>query len=257
MNLLEKIILHKREEVAQKKRTMPIKFLKDVECPEIRDFKSALVKDRMAIITEIKERSPSAGLIRRNFDPIKIARIYERNGADAISILTDNEFFGGCLEYLTAVRKKVKIPILRKDFIIDDYQIYESLYFGADAVLLIARILTPDVLERFIILSNELGLKCFVEVHTQDELKKVISTEAEIIGVNNRDLNTLEVDIETSLQLIKMIPERYITVSESGIKTRNDIIRLRDAGFNAVLIGETLMKASDTGQKLSELIGKS
>lgn len=256
MNLLERIVSYKREEVEKRKSIMSAETLKRRKFLAVRDFKSVLEKEGLSIIAEIKRMSPSAGIIREDFNPTQIARTYEENGASAISVLTDRKFFGGSNDYVFAVKKEVTLPILRKEFIIDEYQIYESCHIGADAILLIARILTPVELDRFISIAKELGLACLVEIHTRDELGRVLSTITDIIGINNRDLDTFQTDIKTSLELKKLIPDRYITVSESGIKTREDVLKLEEAGFDAVLVGETLMRTKKSEDKLRELFGE-
>lgn len=256
MSLLERIVSYKKEEVKKRKSIISVETLKSGNLPKTRNFKSALEKEGISIIAEIKRMSPSAGIIREDFDSTKIARTYEENGASAISVLTDRKFFGGSIDYVMAVKKAMNLPILRKEFIIDEYQIYESRYIGADAILLIARILTPAELDRFISIAKELGLTCLVEVHTRNELEEVLSTKTEIIGLNNRDLDTLQIDIKTSLKLKKIIPKGYVTVSESGIKTRAHVVELQETGFNAILVGETLMRAKKSGDKIRELLGE-
>lgn len=255
MNLLEKIVSYKREEVKKRKSVVPVETLQSGNLLETRDFKSALEREGMSIIAEVKRMSPSAGVMREDFDPARIARTYEKNGASGISVLTDQKFFGGSDAFLIEIKKEVTLPLLRKEFIVDAYQIYESRVLGADAVLLIARILPPAELGRFVSVAKELGLASLVEVHTGDELAGVLSTEAEIIGINNRDLDTLRVDIRNSLKLKRMIPGGVVTVSESGIKTREDVLKLEEAGFDALLVGETLMRSEESGEKLKELLG--
>jgi indole-3-glycerol phosphate synthase len=245
MSLLTNIVAYKKKELARRKVDLPLELLKGRVSKEVRDFKSALKCAGISIIAEIKQRSPSAGVIKENFDPIQIAKIYQDCGAHAISVLTDSHLFGGSNDYFTMVKKTVALPVLRKDFIIDEYQIYESRYIGADAILLIARILTTTQLMRFIIRAKELGLACLVEIHSEVELKNVLSTPAEIVGINNRNLDTLRVDLETSLSLKKLLPQGYITVCESGIKTREDVKKIENAGFDALLVGETIMKSDN------------
>jgi indole-3-glycerol phosphate synthase len=254
--ILEKIIEFKKIEIEKRKIFTPLKSFIDKIPEERRDFKRAIKKGKISIIAEIKKMSPSAGILRENFDPVAIAKEYEKNGANAISILTDSKFFCGKNTFVTDVKKEVKIPILRKEFIIDEYQIYESAYIGADAILLIARMLKLEQLEKYIQLASQLGLFSLIEVHSKEELQKVLSTSTEIIGVNNRDLDTFRSSIDNSLNLKKMIPDKYVTISESGIKTRADIIKLEEARFNAVLIGEILLKQKDIGKKLKELLGR-
>ncbi|MBI2556701.1 MAG: indole-3-glycerol phosphate synthase TrpC, partial [Planctomycetes bacterium] len=207
------------------------------------------------IIAEIKKASPSLGIIREDFNPVEIARIYETNGAAAISVLTDEKFFQGSLSYLTGVKKSVNLPVLRKDFIVDPYQIYEARSAGADAILLIAALLSWEEMQRYLDLASELGMECLVEVHSETELKMVLKTNARIIGINNRDLATFKTDLETTLRLKPMIPAEKIVVSESGIKSRVDVEKLMEEGVDAILVGETLMKSDDISAKLRELLG--
>ncbi len=255
MSILDTILLEKFSEVEHLKKAMSLEYFTREPFRETRDFKSRLVGKRISIIAEIKKQSPSAGLICENFDPISIAKIYEQSGAEAISILTDEKFFGGKGLHVTQVRPCVSLPILRKEFIIDELQIYESRYLGADAVLLIAKVLSRDALESYIRLAHHLDMDCLVEVHSEEDLEKSLSAHADIIGINNRDLDTFDVDVATSLSLKKKIPDGIITVSESGIKTREDICILEDAGFHAVLMGEILMREEHMEDKLSELRG--
>jgi indole-3-glycerol phosphate synthase len=256
MNILDKIVCKKELEVKKKKEILPLHIIEKGGFPEVRDFKSSIKNPGISVIAEIKRRSPSAGIIRENFDPIKIAGIYENNGADAVSILTDEKFFGGKYVFLTDVKRSISLPVLQKEFIIDPYQIYESRLLGADSLLLIAKILSPVQLKDFIQIARSIGLTALVEVHTSYELEKVLNTGAEIIGINNRNLDTFETDLKTSLKLIKMIPQGYTVVSESGIRIREDVQLLEEAGFDAVLIGESLMRAEKIGEKLRTLKGK-
>lgn len=254
--ILEKIVSFKEVEIEKRKNFTPLKSFIDKIPKETRDFKKAIKKDSISIIAEIKKHSPSKGLLIENFDHIKIAREYETNEASAISVLTDAKFFWGKNAYLTDVKKEVGLPILRKEFIIDEYQIYESAYIGADAILLISKILKLEQLENFINLAHKLGLSCLVEVHSKTELQKVSATSAEIIGINNRNLETFYTSLENSLGLKNSIPEKYVTVSESGIKRREDITLLEGVGFNAALVGEVLIRQREIGKKLKELLGK-
>ncbi len=254
--ILEKIVKFKKVEIEKRKKFTPLKsFINNIP-EERRDFKSALKKGNISIIAEIKRYSPSRGLLCEDFDHISIAKEYEKNGASAISVLTDSKYFWGKNTYLTDVKKEVNLPILRKEFIIDPYQIYESAYIGADAILLIAKILEFGQLEKFIALSKQLRMSCLLEVDSREELQKALATPAEIIGINNRNLETFQTSINTSLDLKKSIPEKYITVSESGIKKRIHIMSLEEAGFDSVLVGETLIKEQEIGKKLKELLGK-
>jgi indole-3-glycerol phosphate synthase len=210
--------------------------------------------DRVNIIAEIKQRSPSKGIICEDFNPVRIAEGYAGGGAAALSVLAEEDFFGGSLDHLEAIRKCVALPLLRKDFIFDEYQLYESVLAGADAVLLIVAILVDGLLESLIELARKLELDALVEVHSADEMKSAIRASASIIGVNNRDLATFAVDLETSINLAQLAPKSAVLVSESGIHTGSDIRRLKSAGFNAFLVGEHLMRAADPGAALEQLI---
>ena len=260
MTILNDINKHKIVEVAESKRRTPLDTLKEriPKIPVAKSFSAALRSGaNIRIIAEIKKASPSLGIIRKDFHRVEIARIYEAGGAAAISVLTDEYFFQGSLSYLTEVKKAVGLPTLRKDFIIDPYQIYEAKAAGADAILLIAAMLSGDEIQDYLALSGEMGMECLVEVHSEEELKKVLQTNAHIIGVNNRNLATFITDMTTTLRLRQMIPDGKIVVSESGIKTRGDVEKLLKAGVGAILVGETLMKSQDISAKLRELLGQS
>ncbi len=261
MNFIEKIVERKIYEVNKAKEILPLKDLIKISTSsryEKRNFAEAIKdKGKVKIIAEIKKSSPSAGnLSDDNFDPISIAKDYEISGANAISVLTDFEFFKGKKQHIPLVKNNIKIPVLRKDFIIDEYQIYETRYLGADALLLIVRIIDDVQLEDYIWLANELGLDILVEVHDKHDLARAlkISPYPKIIGINNRDLATFQTDISISLEMSKYLPEDVIKVSESGIKTRDDVLKIIDAGFDAILIGETLMRAMDKNKKMKELL---
>jgi len=213
-------------------------------------------KDDLAIIAEIKPASPSKGIIMENVDSVSIGKEYFEGGADMISVLTEEHYFKGSKDNLIKVRQRIPLPILRKDFVIDIRQIYQSRMIGADAILLIVSILSDEELKTFQIVSKILGMSCIVEVHDEQELKKALEVNAEIIGINNRNLKTFEVNLDTTERLIKMIPKSKIVVSESGITTRSDMEYLKGLGVNAVLVGETLMKAKSPKDKLKELRGK-
>lgn len=254
--ILDQIVAHKKQELARGKEAMPLAALKErvgtTEAP--RGFRQALAQSRdLALIAEIKKASPSAGLIRKDFDPVVIGKIYEGSGAAAVSVVTDEHFFNGTLASMKEVKQALSIPVLRKDFIIDQYQIYEARAFGADAVLLIAAILSDDRLRALLGLCGELGLEALVEVHTKVERDRALEAGAEIIGINNRDLRTFAVDLSTTMRLAHGIPEEIVSVSESGIKTHDDLKRLREAGVDAVLVGTALMEAEDIGAKIKEL----
>ncbi len=210
--------------------------------------------DRVNIIAEIKQRSPSKGIICEDFNPVPIAESYAGAGAAALSVLAEEDFFGGSLDHLEAIRKRVALPLLRKDFIFDEYQLYESVLAGADAVLLIVAILEDELLGKLIEVAATLELDALVEVHSADEMKRATQASASIIGVNNRDLTTFAVDLETSTNLAQIAPKSSVLVSESGIHTGSDIRRLKAAGFNAFLVGEHLMRAADPGAALGQLI---
>jgi len=226
---------------------------------ETRDFKRAITRKKgkpLKLIAEIKKASPSRGIIREDFDPERIALIYEEKGAAAISVLTEGDFFKGSLSDLRTVREKVPLPLLRKDFVFDPYQVYESRLHGADAVLLIASILERSQIEDLMGLSEELGMDCLVEVHNSKDLDKALMAEAEMIGINNRNLETFETDINVTIKLIKDVPQGKIIVSESGISAREDVERLEEAGVKAVLVGEALIRSRDIGGKIKELMGR-
>jgi len=256
VGILDKIIETKKEEILQlKQETTPAQLQKKIAGLEpCRDFKKALKSGVCNIIAELKCASPSRGKLLVDFNPLKIAKVYEKNGADAISVLTDEKHFLGHKNHLVQIRQNIKLPLLRKDFIIDPIQIYETRAIGADAILLIVRALGKKLAD-FISLSKGLGLSQLVEVHTEEELNVALSAGAEIIGINNRNLDTFVTDIETSLKLKALIPSDKIVVAESGIRKRNDITSLMGAGINAFLIGEHLITAPDIGKKLREFKG--
>jgi len=249
--ILDDIIFNKRQEVTALKvrQKLPKKY------SAVRDFKKIFKKGKIALIAECKKASPSAGVIQEEYYPDQIAKQYEKGGAAAVSVLTDKKYFHGDNEHLKAVKAAVKLPILRKDFIIDEAQIYESRSIGADAILLIARVLSGEQLAEFIKLTEKLGMQALVEVHDDEDVEKALSAKAKIIGINNRDLATFKTDINATLDLMKKSPQlkKQIIVSESGIKTNDDIVKLQQAGVSGVLIGETLMKAHDIKTKIKEL----
>lgn len=258
--ILDKIVQFKKVENEKRKSFTPLQsFIDKISNNDRRDFKSALrnsKKNGISLIAEIKRHSPSKGLLREDFNHKNIAIQYEKNGASAISVLTDSKFFWGHSDHLVDVKKEVKLPILRKDFIIDEYQIYQSAYIGADAILLIAKILELGQLKKFIDIAHKLGMACLVEVESHNEIQKVLATSAEIVGINNRNLETFHTTIEKSIRLKKAIPAELITVSESGIKRREDILALEESGFDSVLVGEILIRNRESGEKLKELLGK-
>ena len=245
MGLLNRIVTQKRREVELRKGLFKIEYLRRAKFPELRDFKGIFRNREFAVIAETKQFSPSAGVIVKDFDLQKIACSYETDGASALSILTDQVFFGGRDGFIFQAKRLVNLPVLRKDFIIDEYQVFESRWLGADAILLIARLFTQDRLSTLIGLARSIGLACLVEVHNLDELRMVLKTPAQIIGINNRDLDTLKINIENSFRLKQYIPEGYIVISESGIRNSEHIRRLIDAGFDGALIGEVLLRACE------------
>lgn len=257
--ILDEIVADNRLELESRKRSLPLEELNRAasEQPPPVEFATALRGDDIQLIAEVKKASPSRGVICPDFHPVEIAKTYASNGASAISVLTEEKYFQGSLNYLKGIRNALgdrQLPLLRKDFIYDSYQVYESRAYGADGLLLIVAILTPEELESRLELSHELGMSCLVEVHNETELEIALSSGAEIIGINNRDLKTFNVDLTVTQRLRPLIPPDRIVVSESGIKNRTDMERLRQWGVNAVLIGESLMSASDIGAKIKELL---
>jgi indole-3-glycerol phosphate synthase len=257
--ILDDIIAYKKEELAETKRRSSFAEIRDraADAGPARGFGKALSSgDEVRLIAEIKKASPSKGVIREDFDPAAIAETYAKSGASCLSVLTEQKFFQGKLEYLGAVRKAVGLPLLRKDFIIDEYQIFEARAAGADAMLLIAACLDRRQIEDFLGVAGGLGLDVLVESHTYKELDKSLLAGAMLVGINNRDLSSFTVSLRTTLDLVNDIPEDRTVVSESGIKTREDVLRLRQAGVDAVLVGESLMREKDIGKKVKELLGK-
>jgi indole-3-glycerol phosphate synthase len=257
-DVLKEIIQKKQEKILAAKQQLPEEELKSkvAALPPTRPFLEAINKARqISLIAEIKKASPSRGVIRENFNPQEIAKVYEAVGAQAISVLTEEDFFQGSLNYLQEVKSVVKLPILRKDFILEPYQVYESRYFGADALLLIADLLSKDKLKELIQLAESLSLDCLVEVHTEKELSKVLSLKAPLIGINNRDLHTLEVDSKTTERLFPLTPKEAVVVVESGLKAHKDVLFLRIMGVKAVLIGEAFMQAENIAAKVEEVMG--
>jgi indole-3-glycerol phosphate synthase len=221
------------------------------------DLEIALYGNHIKLIAEVKKASPSKGIIRHSFDQLAIARTYANSGAAAISVLTEERYFQGSINYIKQIRNELRdrrIPLLRKDFIFDPYQIYQSRGYGADSLLLIVAILEPERLKELMSLSHQLGMKCLVEVHNENELEVALSSGAKIIGINNRDLNSFTVDLSTTKRIKPLIPSDRIVVSESGIKNREDINMLEEWGVNAVIIGEALMAVQDIANKMRELL---
>ncbi len=256
--ILDQIVADNLEELESRKRSFPLKELQTValEQPSPLDFASALHGNHIKLIAEVKKASPSRGVIRSDFNPVAIAQTYAANGAAAISVLTEARYFQGSLNHLRDIRKALgnRLPLLRKDFLCDPYQVYESRAYGADSVLLIVDILTPEKLKELLGLSHELGMSCLAEVHNNAELEITLKSGARIIGINNRDLTTLTVDLTTTERLRPLIPKDRTVVSESGIKDRSDMGKLQKWGVDAVLIGESLMSAPNIATKMKELL---
>lgn len=255
-DILEQIVARKRERLAEARRHLPLAELR-ATMPTITGrgvFLPALQRDGINIIAEVKRRSPSKGVIRENFDPLAIARNYTANGAAALSVLTEEDFFAGSLEYLRAIRQETRLPLLRKDFIFDEYQIYEACHVGANAILLIAAMLDGKQFNDLLQAAYGLGLDVLVEVHDRAELDLVMPFDVRLLGINNRNLRTFVTTLDTSLELAQDLPQSITLVSESGIRTRADIDRLRAAGFHAFLIGEEFMRSDDEGRALASLL---
>jgi indole-3-glycerol phosphate synthase len=260
-DILTKIVAHKREELlACQTRTTLLELQRRIPgLPKTRGFETALrstvAAGQTAIIAEVKKGSPSKGIIRADFDPLKIAQIYETNGATCLSVLTDEHFFLGQLDYLTRINKVVSLPLLRKDFIFDNYQIYEARCAGADAVLLIVAMLELPRIIDLTALARELSMDILLEVHDEHEMEIALCTDCTLIGVNNRNLRTFVTDLDTTRRLAKMMPPDRLLVAESGISTRSDIVRLTEEGADVFLVGESLMRENNIAAKLLELRG--
>ncbi len=255
--ILDQISENTRRRLKQRKAHLPVEELRLMaeqrEKKEISSFAKCLAKPGISFICEVKKASPSRGLIAPEFPYVQIAREYEQAGAAAVSVLTEPDFFQGSLTFLREIRAAVHIPVLCKDFIVDEYQIYEAAYAGADAVLLICELLGEAQLKEYIQLAKKLGMDALVEGHTEEQIQKALRAGAEIVGVNNRDLRTFEVHMETSIRLRKLVPAERLFVAESGIRTPEDISRLRDHMVDAVLIGETLMRSPDKAAALRQM----
>ena len=257
-SFLDDILHSKRGAVIEAKRKEPLPDLKrrirDIEPP--RDFLRAVSlpeTNRIQLVAEIKQASPSKGMLRERFVPIEIGREYEEAGASALSVLTEERFFLGSLGHISPIRAAVKLPILRKDFIIDEYQIFEARAFEADAILLVVTLLDDYQLKDFTDTAKGLGMGCLIEVHAEREIERALSISAEMIAINNRDLRTFKTDLEVTFRLLNKIPDKHTVIAESGIGTRQDIQRLQAAGLDAVLIGETFMRSTDIRRKIHEL----
>ena len=257
MTILDTIVARKWVEIAEARARVPEADLEAQigSTPPARDFTSAFFKPGMRIIAEVKKASPSAGVIRADFNHVAIARTYEQHGADCISVLTDEHFFQGRLSHLTEIHQAVSLPVLRKDFVLDRYQMLEARVAGADAVLLIAEILPDDQLRIMHAHAISLGLQVLVEFHDAWQLPRVIDSGAVLIGINNRDLRTFQTSLEHTIKLLPKVPTGRTVVSESGIRTHEDVRRLEATGVKGVLVGESLMRAQNIGAALDELRG--
>lgn len=257
-NVLDRIVAHKRTEIAAAKEARPPSQLEAEldSAPPVRDFAAALQENGpIALIAEVKRASPSAGLIRPDFDPVSMARAYSGAGAACISVLTDQHFFQGSLDDLRRVRAAVDVPVLRKDFILDRYQLLEARAAGADCVLLIAECLPQESLAALHAAAHSLGLQTLIEIYEPENLDRVLSLNPRIVGVNNRNLKTMTIDLDHSLRLRERVPEDVLFVSESGIHSRSDVERLLRAGVQAMLVGETLMRSAEVEATIRELLG--
>lgn len=256
--ILAKIVKAKRREVESAIRDRPLRDLmrQADAAPPTRDFLAPLkAGNTIRLIAEVKKASPSKGVIREDFDPVAIAKSYAEAGASCISVLTDREFFQGSIEYLTAIRAAVDIPLLRKDFVIHPYQIFEARVSGADAVLLIAECLNRQELRGLNQLANDLGMRTLIEFYNKENLENVLNTGTELVGVNNRDLNTFEVDLQHTIRMRQSIPSDKVVVGESGIYTREDALLLQENNVQAMLVGESLMRQDDVGLAVKNLLG--
>lgn len=257
-NILDKIVRAKQQELINNKIQVPLEELEEciTATPNPLNFSGALMGDRVRIIGEVKKASPSKGILRSNFDPVVLATTYANNGAAAVSVLTDIHF-KGTLDHMQKVKKAlfpIGVPVLRKDFIFDPYQVYEARAYGADAILLIASLLTAESISELLALAHEFWIQCLVEIHNENDLKKALDAGAEIIGINNRNLNTFETDISATEQLVPHIPSGKIVVSESGIHNPKDIYELKKLRVNAALVGEALVTSKDVAAKVRELV---
>jgi indole-3-glycerol phosphate synthase len=257
-NILDQIVAAKRQEIIAARQRMPIEELRAqaASAPPVRDFRAALTgPGPIQLIAEVKKASPSANVIRVDFDPVFVARVYQEYGAACLSVLTDAPYFQGHLAHLARVRASVAIPVLRKDFLVDDYQVVEARLAGADAILLIAEILDDRMLAHLLEQTKALGMAALVEFHDAANLPRVLASGADLVGINNRDLKCFSTDIEHTLRLRDQIPPEVLLVSESGIRTRAHVERLQNAGVSAILVGESLMRAPDIGLAVERLLG--
>ena len=258
-DILSRILTRKRAEVVERNEALSLDALRErvASAPPVRGFMQALkariAEDEPAVIAEVKKASPSKGVIRDDFSPADIAKSYARGGAACLSVITDIDFFHGDDAYLQQARSACNLPVLRKDFTLDPYQVYEARALGADCILLIVAALDDRTLKSLTDLGHELGMDVLMEVHDGEELERALRTPAKLIGINNRDLKTFHVSLDTTLDLLPGWPEDRLLVTESGIRTEDDVVRLRAAGVNAFLVGETFMRAADPGAELARL----
>lgn len=256
-NILKRIMTSKVDELKMTKRQLSLAALKErinSRRPYV-NFKAAISNGSLQLIAEVKKASPSQGVLCKDFFPVALAKEYAAGGAAAISVLTESNYFGGMVEHLSSIRDEISLALLRKDFIFDPYQIYESAAYGADAILLIASVLDEGQLAELIYLSGDLGMDCLVETHNENEIDKAIHSGAQIIGINNRDLGSFAVDIDITRRLRHLIPESRVTVSESGIENRTQVLKIREWGIDAILVGAALVESADIQSKIKELIG--
>ncbi len=258
-NVLERIMEHKRGEVAEARRRCPVEALTEQaqQAPPVQDFVAALRSAPwMGLIAEVKKASPSAGVIKADFDPVSIATQYQAAGANCLSVLTDEHFFQGHLDYLKAIRQTVTAPLLRKDFFLDRYQVLEARAAGADCILLIAECLSDCELRDLYFYASELGMECLIEIYDPENLDRVLKLEPPLVGINNRDLRSFDVSLNQTISLADRVPPETLLVSESGIKTRADVELLKSHRVGAILVGETLMRSGDIAAGVRELVGQ-
>ena len=261
-DILIQILNRKREEISERSLTVPIDVLmqQSVGADAVRGFfrsiENKINNDQSAVIAEIKKASPSKGLLRENFEPAEIAKSYAAHGAACLSILTDKDYFQGDEDYLQQARAACELPVIRKDFIIDPYQVYEARVINADCILLIVSALDDEALHSLFHLAEELQMDVLMEVHDEQEMKRALTTGARLIGINNRNLRTFETSLDTTLNMLDMVDDHHILVTESGIHTRDDVQLMRDNGVHAFLVGEAFMRADSPGEKLAELFFK-
>lgn len=258
--ILSGIIEAKRRRIEEAKKNISLQEIKDklsLKSSKSRDFKHVISRPHdINLIAEIKRASPTRGVIRKDFNLVEIAEAYQINGASAISVLTEEDYFLGRLDYIRKVKEVSTLPVLRKDFILEEYQIYESVLAEADAILLIADILSKEEIERLYSLAKSLDMAVLCEVHTEEDLEKAIAAKVDIVGINNRDLHTFKLSIDTTQNLVGLIPKGKVIVSESGIRSYSDVFFLKSLDINAVLVGEVFMDAEDIGAKVREFVGR-